>query len=61
MIFFPTPKEILPKVTSNIKPQLHLTSLRNYDVTHSRIVTYFRILKKQKKYSFLILHKLGLL
>ena len=42
--------------------QLHLGSLRNFDVTHSCLFTHFRILKNQKKkFTFLILHKLNLL
>ena len=43
--------------------QSPLTSLRTYDVTHSRFVTHFRILKVQKIkiLSFLLLHKLDLL
>ena len=32
--------------------QLPLTSLRTYDLTHSRFVTRFRILKKSKSKSF---------
>ena len=43
--------------------QLPLTSLRTFDVTHSRLVTHFRIIEssKNKSFDFLILHKLGLL
>ena len=43
--------------------QLPLGSLRTFDVTHSRLVTHFRILKNQKIkiFTFLILHKLNLL
>ena len=39
--------------------QLPLTSLRTYDLTHSRFVTHFRILKysKNKIYIFSIFHK----
>ena len=46
----------------SIHIQLSLGSLRTFDVTHSRLVTHFRILKKsKKKFTFLILHKLNLL
>ena len=43
--------------------QSTLTSLRTYDVTHSRFVTHFRILEIQKIkiLIFLLLHKIGLL
>ena len=41
--------------------QSPLTSLRTYDVTHSRFVTHFRILKIQKIINFFLLQKLGLL
>ena len=47
----------------HLKLQLPFTSLRTFDVTHSRLVTHFRIIKnsKNKILIFLILHKLGLL
>ena len=32
--------------------QLPTGSLRTFDVTHSRLVTHFRILKHQKKFYF---------
>ena len=42
--------------------QLPLGSLRTFGVTHSRLVTHFRIRKTQKEnFTFLILHKLHLL
>ena len=47
---------------NSIYIQLPLGSFRNFDVTHSRLVTHFRILKNQNKiFTFLILHKLNLL
>ena len=36
----------------NFKIQLPLTYLRTYDVTHSRFVTHFRILKNLKNENF---------
>ena len=47
----------------HLKLQLPFTSLRTFDVTHSRLVTHLRIIKKSKNkiLIFLILHKLGLL
>ena len=46
----------------NLYVQSPLTSLRTYDVTHSRFITHFRILKihKIKILFFLVLQKLGL-
>ena len=43
--------------------QSPLTSLHTYDVTHSRLVTHFRVLKcsKKKLIFFNIAKKLGLL
>ena len=48
---------------SRLRVQSPLTSLRTYDVTHSRFVTNFRFLKIQKKkiLIFFIVAKLGLL
>ena len=39
---------LYPQETAKIIVQLPLTSLRTYDVTHSRFVTHFRILKNSK-------------
>ena len=59
-------KSLLQLITLQLQEkkiiQLPFTSLRTFDVTHSRFVTHFRIKKFQKLkiLVFLILNRLGL-